>query len=61
MSDKPQCSNCKSSRTGNTMASKGLGGLGYYFYCANPARKNALVFEHGLCALYEARETKPNG
>jgi len=61
MSDKPQCSNCKSSRIGNILASKGLGGVGYYFCCSNQFRKNALVFEHGYCALYEARETKPNG
>jgi len=61
MSNKPQCSTCKSSRTGNTLVGTVVNGVGYYFYCANPAKKNALVFEHGLCALYEARETKPNG
>ena len=58
MSDKICCSNCKSSRTGNSLAGTGVLSVGYYFYCVNPARKNALVFEHGICGLYEAREAK---
>ncbi|MCL1955810.1 MAG: hypothetical protein FWF63_00675 [Fibromonadales bacterium] len=58
MSEKNCCKNCKSSRTGNSLAGQGVLSVGYYFYCANPKRKNALVFEYGLCALYEAREAK---
>jgi len=52
------CSNCKFSRTGNTLIGTVVNGVGYYFYCANPARKNALVFEKGYCALHEVREAK---
>jgi len=60
MSDKQCCENCKHSRTaGSLTAPVGKTGmLGYYFYCIHPGRKNALVFEQGLCGYYSPREAK---
>ncbi|MDR2582332.1 MAG: hypothetical protein LBC75_02500 [Fibromonadaceae bacterium] len=58
MSDNSCCANCKYSRTANSLTAPvgKTGTLGYYFYCIHPGRKNALVFEKGICGFYNRRE-----
>jgi len=60
MNEKLCCKNCIFSRTVNSLVpvDKCNNQLSYYFYCINPARKNALVFENGYCCLYQRRMEK---